>query len=60
MSEPITVSFVATIELKRLLEQWAAQDDRTVSATLRRILEAESRRRAERQPAKQEALHQTA
>lgn len=45
MNEPATISFVGTAELKRLLEQWAKQEDRTVSATLRRILESEAQRR---------------
>jgi hypothetical protein len=57
MSKPITLSFVATKELKQLLEQWAAEDDRTVSATLRQILEREARRRKQIQQ-KQQVINQ--
>ena len=46
MSEPITISFVGTKELKALLQQWAEQDDRSVSYIIRQILEKESQRRA--------------
>ena len=46
MSEPITISFVGTRELKTLLVQWAEQDDRSVSYIIRQILEKESQRRA--------------
>ena len=46
MNGPQTISFMGTTELKQQLEEWAAQDDRSVSATLRRILEAEAKRRA--------------
>ena len=59
MNKPITTSFVVTAELKQLLEQWAKDEDRTVSATLRRILESEAQRRAARQPSKQEVVYQT-
>ncbi len=45
MSKPATISFVGTTDLKALLEQWAKDEDRTISATLRRILEAEAKRR---------------
>ena len=46
MSEQITISAVVTTDLKRQLEQWATQEDRTVSATLRQILAQEAKRRA--------------
>ena len=49
MQEQVTMSFVATSELKQLLERWAQQDDRTVSATLRQIITQEAQRRATRQ-----------
>ncbi len=42
MSEPITISFVGTKELKALLKQWAEQDDRSVSYIIRQILKKES------------------
>jgi hypothetical protein len=57
MNEPTTISFVATVEIKRLLEYWAKNEDRTVSATLRRILESEAQRRAARQPSTQEVQY---
>jgi len=58
MQEQITMSFVATRELKQLLESWAAQDDRSISATLRQILMREARRRA-LQPSRQEVTYKT-
>lgn len=45
MSEQITISFVATKTLKKLVEQWAQEDDRSVSYIIRQILEKESQRR---------------
>ena len=57
MTDPKTISFVGTIEIKNWLKQWAKQDDRTVSATLRRILEQEAQRRNTLQ--KQEVMYQT-
>ena len=45
MPKPLTICFVATPELKQLLADWAKQEDRTVSATLRQILEHEAQRR---------------
>lgn len=45
MNEPITTSYVLTVKLKRLLESWAKDEDRSESATLRRILEQEAQRR---------------
>lgn len=46
MSKFITVSFAATAEQKTCLEQWAQQDDRSVSYILRDILKRELDRRA--------------
>ncbi len=57
--QTITVSFVATKELKQLLEQWSREEDRTVSAVLRRILEGEAKRRQYQQSSKQEVSYQT-
>lgn len=45
LEERITISFVGTAQLKSQLERWAAQDDRSVSYVLRKILESEARRR---------------
>lgn len=45
MSEQITISFVGTAKLKSLLEQWAKQDDRSVSYIMRKILEKEAQQR---------------
>lgn len=45
MSDTVTICFITTTEHKSLLEQWAKQDDRTVSATLRQIVEKEAQRR---------------
>ena len=49
MSEPITISFVGTTELKTLLERWAREDDRSVSYTMRQILTREAQRRQQLQ-----------
>lgn len=43
--EPVTISFVATIDLKALLQQWAAAEDRSVSYVMRQILVQEAQRR---------------
>jgi hypothetical protein len=50
MSEPITICFVGTAEQKTLLEQWAKQDDRSVSYIMRQILSREAQRRKQSQP----------
>ena len=49
-------SFVLTTDLKQMLKQWAAASDRTVSAELRQILQAEADRRQRQQakPGKQQ------
>lgn len=57
MSEPKTISFVATAEIDRLVKQWAAQEDRTVSATLRQILEQEATRRQQQASRQQAVAH---
>ena len=41
----ITTSFVITTELRRLLEQWAKEEERSVSYVVRQILKAEAQRR---------------
>lgn len=40
-----TICFMGTEQHKALLKQWAKTEDRTVSATLRRIIEREAQRR---------------
>lgn len=45
MTEQKSLSFVANTEIERNLKQWAAADDRSVSYVLRKILEAEAKRR---------------
>jgi DNA-binding HxlR family transcriptional regulator len=54
-----TIHFVATPELKQLLEEWAKEDDRSLSATLRRLIEAEARRRKGQQQSKREVEYKT-
>ena len=46
-NETTTISFVISIDLKRLVEQWARDEDRSLSATLRKILTQEAHRRQE-------------
>lgn len=58
MSEPTTISFIGTPELKAMLELWAKAEDRTVSATLRQILEREAQRRKQGQNSEQKPLTQ--
>ena len=58
MSEPITISFVGTTDLKALLEQWAAQDDRSVSYVMRQILAQEAQRRKAQRPQPEPATPQ--
>ena len=49
MSEPATICFVGTTELKTMLEQWAAEDDRSMSYVMRQILTREAQRRMQAQ-----------
>ena len=49
MNKPLTMSFVATPELKSWLEKEAVKDDRSVSYVLRQILTQEAVRRKNRQ-----------
>ena len=49
MSEPATICFVGTTELKTMLEQWAAEDERSVSYIMRQILKREAQRRKQPQ-----------
>lgn len=58
MSEPITMSFVGTAEQKALLEQWAKEDDRSVSYVMRQILKREAQRREQAQLAEQKPVIQ--
>lgn len=57
MSEPTTISFVGTTEIKTLLEQWADEDDRSVSYIMRQILKREAQRRKQPQT-KQKPVNQ--
>lgn len=50
MDEQITRSYVITKRLDSLLREWANDDDRTLSAQLRHILEREAMRRAVEKP----------
>ncbi len=45
MTDRVIISFAATESLRDMLKRWAKSEDRTVSATLRQILEAEAERR---------------
>jgi predicted transcriptional regulator len=45
MSDPLTISFIGTKELKNALQQWAEKEDRSVSYIIRQILEKEIYRR---------------
>lgn len=45
MAKQTIITFAAPEELKELLKRWAQQEDRTLSATLRKILEREAQRR---------------
>ena len=57
MSEPTTICFVGTDEQKALLEQWAKEDDRSVSYIMRQILTREAQRR-ESQPVEKKSVNQ--
>ncbi|MCG3211556.1 MAG: hypothetical protein FOGNACKC_05202 [Anaerolineae bacterium] len=58
MKNAITISFVGNTQIKNWLEQWAKEEDRTISATLRQILTQESLRR-QLQPSRQEVKYKT-
>jgi len=58
MNDPIILSAVVTTHLKQQLEQWAKEEDRSISATLRQILAREARRRAS-QPSRQAVTYKT-
>lgn len=45
MPEPTTISFVADTDLKAILEQWAKDDDRSVSSVIRFCIDQERKRR---------------
>ncbi len=49
MLNSATICFVGTAEQKTLLEQWAKQDDRSVSYIIRQILRREAQRRKQSQ-----------
>lgn len=58
VTKQVTISFVGNMALKELLERWSREDDRSVSATLRQIVEREAQRRAQTQ--RQEIIAQQA
>lgn len=58
MSEPATICFVGTAELKAQLEQWAAEDERSVSYMMRQILKREAQRRAQVPPTESKPINQ--
>ena len=45
MTKSPTISFVGTIEIKAWLEQWAKENDRSISYIIRQILDQEVQRR---------------
>lgn len=45
MAEPMTISFVADEKIKQLLDKWAAEEDRSISSLIRRLIESERERR---------------
>lgn len=50
MAEPVTISFVGDTEIEAVLKEWAANEDRSVSAVIRLIILAERARRAPQLP----------
>ena len=40
-----TICFVGSIDIERQLKQWATEDDRSISAVIRKAIEAEAERR---------------
>ncbi len=47
--EKTIISFVGSEAVKAQLRQWAEQDDRSISAVIRKAIEAEAKRRLARQ-----------
>lgn len=58
MSESITISFVGSPEIKIWLEQWAREDDRSMSYVLRQILKREAQRRVQTRFTEQKTIKQ--
>jgi hypothetical protein len=52
-----TICFMATTEQKALLEQWAVENDRSVSYIMRQILKREAQRRKQPQTTEQKQSH---
>lgn len=50
----IPLSFNALQEQRALLEQWAREEDRSISAVLRRLIEQEEQRRESRPEAQKQ------
>jgi predicted transcriptional regulator len=57
MSNTLVISFVGTTEQKAWLEQWAKEEDRSVSYVMRQILNSEAQRR-QAQPQTQKPVPQ--
>lgn len=60
MPEQITRSYIITKRLDSLLREWATEDDRTLSAQLRHILEREASRREVEKPKVKQVNHPAA
>lgn len=54
------MSFVLNSHFEDLLKQWAAEEDRTMSATLRQILEQEAQRRQAKKRTEQSLISRPA
>jgi len=54
-----TICFIGTEAIKTQLEQWAAEDERSVSYILRRILKREIERRTQPQTEQKSATQQS-
>lgn len=54
-----TICFIGTEAIKTQLEQWAAEDERSVSYILRRILKREIERRIQPQTEQKPATQQS-
>ncbi len=51
-----TICFMGTEAIKAQLERWAAEDERSVSYVLRRILKQEIKRREQTQAAERKSV----
>ena len=53
MGNFIVTTFATTPELKELVEQWAKEDERSVSFIIRKAIECEAQRRKDTETKKQ-------